>query len=169
MTLACSQVLQPDVLSGATLRVLSIRQPWATLLASGVKTIETRSWGTTYRGLIAIHAAKTWGAAEEKAMADAVLTMPVLLSGEQPWQLSALRRTPRETLGCVIALANLVDCQPMTEAPNEVEEMFGYFGPGRFGWRLECPCPLAKLVPLSGKLGLFTHTFPDRIATGLAP
>lgn len=37
--------------------VLSLWQPWATLVALGVKSIETRSWSTKYRGPIAIHAA----------------------------------------------------------------------------------------------------------------
>lgn len=36
---------------------LSIKQPWATLLLSGFKTIEVRRWPTTIRGRIWIHAA----------------------------------------------------------------------------------------------------------------
>src|SRR6266446_8164646 len=31
-------------------------QPWATLIALGAKRIETRSWSTSYRGPLAIHA-----------------------------------------------------------------------------------------------------------------
>ena len=38
---------------------LSIRQPWATLIASGRKTIELREWSTSYRGLLWIHAGKS--------------------------------------------------------------------------------------------------------------
>jgi len=37
---------------------LSIKQPWATLLLHGLKTIEVRSWPTARRGRILIHAAK---------------------------------------------------------------------------------------------------------------
>ena len=40
------------------MKALSITQPWATLIAIGAKTIETRSWSTLYRGDLAIHAAK---------------------------------------------------------------------------------------------------------------
>lgn len=40
------------------MKALTIRQPWASLIALGVKTIETRSWPTKYRGPIAIHAGK---------------------------------------------------------------------------------------------------------------
>src|SRR5437879_1749653 len=40
------------------MRVLSIRQPWASLLVLGVKRWETRSWHTSHRGPLAIHAAR---------------------------------------------------------------------------------------------------------------
>lgn len=43
----------------ATLPILalSIRQPWAQLIVSGIKDLEYRSWTTDYRGPIFIHAA----------------------------------------------------------------------------------------------------------------
>lgn len=37
--------------------VLTLWQPWASLIALGAKTIETRGWSTSHRGRIAIHAA----------------------------------------------------------------------------------------------------------------
>jgi hypothetical protein len=37
---------------------LSLKQPWATLLAHGYKTIEIRRWPTAKRGPILIHAAR---------------------------------------------------------------------------------------------------------------
>ena len=39
------------------MKALTIWQPWASLLVSGQKKYETRSWATDYRGPIAIHAA----------------------------------------------------------------------------------------------------------------
>jgi len=41
----------------AKIYALSIKQPWATLLIAGLKTIEVRSWSTRIRGRILIHAA----------------------------------------------------------------------------------------------------------------
>ncbi len=41
-----------------TMKALSIKQPWANAIASGEKTIETRSWGTPYRGLLLICSSK---------------------------------------------------------------------------------------------------------------
>ena len=38
------------------MKALSLRQPWASLIADGRKTIETRTWRTHYRGPLAIHA-----------------------------------------------------------------------------------------------------------------
>ena len=40
------------------LTVLTVQQPWASLLISGRKDIENRSWNTRHRGLLVIHAAK---------------------------------------------------------------------------------------------------------------
>ena len=38
------------------MKTLSIRQPFAALICRGIKTIENRSWDTTYRGKLLIHA-----------------------------------------------------------------------------------------------------------------
>lgn len=40
------------------MKAITIRQPWATLLAIGTKRYEFRSWRTMVRGWIVIHAAK---------------------------------------------------------------------------------------------------------------
>src|SRR6266446_418367 len=51
-----------DASSGSTDRscpyALSLKQPWATLLVHGLKTIEVRRWPTARRGLVLIHAAR---------------------------------------------------------------------------------------------------------------
>jgi hypothetical protein len=39
------------------MKALTLYQPWASLIACRVKTIETRPWATKYRGSLAIHAA----------------------------------------------------------------------------------------------------------------
>ena len=41
------------------MKVLSLTEPYATLIKNGVKTIETRSWKTNYRGKLYIHASST--------------------------------------------------------------------------------------------------------------
>jgi hypothetical protein len=41
------------------MKCISLKQPYAELLAIGKKTIETRKWSTKYRGIFLIHASKT--------------------------------------------------------------------------------------------------------------
>ncbi len=41
------------------MKCISLKQPYAELLASGKKTIETRGWSTKFRGSFLIHASKT--------------------------------------------------------------------------------------------------------------
>ena len=40
------------------MKVLTIKQPWATLIMQGDKRFEFRSWQTKYRGELLIHAGK---------------------------------------------------------------------------------------------------------------
>ena len=48
---------QPTRQDGPTQRALTIRQPWADLIMSGAKDVENRTWSTSYRGRLWIHAA----------------------------------------------------------------------------------------------------------------
>ncbi|HSU72464.1 MAG TPA: ASCH domain-containing protein [Candidatus Binatia bacterium] len=41
------------------MKALSLKQPWAELVVSGKKTIETRFWNTSFRGKFLIHASLT--------------------------------------------------------------------------------------------------------------
>jgi hypothetical protein len=41
------------------MKALSIKQPWANLIVSGEKTIETRVWATPYRGRVLLVSSKT--------------------------------------------------------------------------------------------------------------
>lgn len=42
------------------MKALSVRQPWAELIAQGRKSIELRSWSTSYRGPLLIVAGRNW-------------------------------------------------------------------------------------------------------------
>lgn len=41
------------------MKVITIKEPFASLVADGIKKVETRSWKTNYRGEIYIHAGLT--------------------------------------------------------------------------------------------------------------
>jgi len=44
----------------AKYKVLTVRQPYASLLVSGIKDVENRSRRTNYRGTVLIHAGAKW-------------------------------------------------------------------------------------------------------------
>ena len=39
------------------MKAITIKQPWASLIATGLKDIVNRSWKTNYRGRVLVHAA----------------------------------------------------------------------------------------------------------------
>ena len=120
------------------LRAVTLTQPWATALVKGVKTIETRSWETSYRGWFAIHAAKGWTLEDrEFALEDA-------------WRYLQLKPEdyPR---ACILR------CVPAEKAePGEADELFGYFDAGRFAWFVEQARELREPIPCKGALGWWT-------------
>lgn len=104
------------------MKALTVRQPWASLIALGVKRIETRTRQTKYRGPLAIHAG---AAAVPRRMAQLPDGMmgdwwvidqdgePMLLDHRFGHGTHAdLHDMP---LGAVVATANLVACVPMLD------------------------------------------------------
>jgi hypothetical protein len=68
---------------------LSLKQPWAALLASGRKTIEIRRWPTKRRGPVLIHAARNaddrdyaWSLVPPELMAKAKLAGGIIGAAE---------------------------------------------------------------------------------------
>lgn len=147
------------------MKALSLTQPWATLVAIGAKRIETRSWSTPWRGLIAIHAAKGLSSVGgHDGLIDLCLNEPFR---------SALVRggagliTPGGDLplGAIVAVAKLADVRstgPVDGRPvswicdlSEQELAFGDYFPRRFGWFLEDIQALPEPIPCRGALGLW--------------
>lgn len=136
------------------MKALTIRQPWASLIAGGYKHVETRSWPTGYRGPLAIHAAKGMPPGnrmrpEERDLAE---------------QECALGRIPRRIpFGAVIATVYLARVMPTETAGAEVSALdrrLGNFSPGRFAWFLEDVVPFEEPAPVRGALGLWEWTPP---------
>ena len=42
------------------MKAISLKQPWADLIVNGIKDIENRTWKTSYRGKLFIHASKSF-------------------------------------------------------------------------------------------------------------
>lgn len=135
------------------MKTLSMMQPWAQLVVIGAKQFETRSWATTYRGPLAIHASKTFTRETAKLV---MLTEPfktVLTEAGFP----LLSLMPR---GVIIAVCELVDVMAtdvaLQFAKNVfLETAFGDFSRGRFAWKLENIRALPEPIPSKGTLGLW--------------
>ena len=130
------------------MKAITLWQPWATLVACGVKSIETRSWATPHRGPLLIHAAKRW----DDGLALALAGVNHVFRGE------GLPTLPRELpLGCVVAIARLVDCV-RCEADSDfapLEHEFGDLAPGRYAWRLTDVVRVDPPVSWRGMQGLW--------------
>jgi hypothetical protein len=124
-------------------------QPWATLVALGIKKIETRTWNTAWRGTIAIHASKHMDRHAQ------ILHLHVHTEGLIPEFLP---------LGQLIAVATLTETYPTGLPPNDISELekrFGNFCPGRFAWHLNNAFALPVQYSCTGHLGLWQ--IPDNL------
>lgn len=103
------------------MRGLSLWQPWAHFIRMEWKGIETRSWGTTYRGLVAIHAAveKRDCTPENvyRLLWRSGLLYPELSPGEAALEVAALRSKHDADMafGAFVAVARIADCQEMVD------------------------------------------------------
>jgi len=57
-------------------KVITIKQPWATLIVKGIKKYEFRSWKTKFRGEIYIHAGKGRDTKYIESLKDLNFTYP---------------------------------------------------------------------------------------------
>lgn len=133
------------------MRALSLLQPWASLVEVGAKKIETRSWKTSYRGTLLIHASMS-----RKRLG--VLTMYPWLG--KPLVAAGYRAEDSVPFGAVVAVCDLVDCVPITKNlwPLDLspqEEEYGDYSAGRFAWKLANVRRLKKPIPYKGALGLW--------------
>ncbi len=163
------------------MRGLSLWQPWASLIALLIKRIETRSWSTTYRGPLAIHAAKTLEGIELVDAGrmcredDASIVAALTACGVERWA--------DLPLGAIVATATLVDVVPIVDRSGssdglpdafvtsgggtlllhrrsythnlEDQRPYGDFTPGRFAWLLEDVVKLPEPIPCRGHQGLW--------------
>lgn len=127
-------------------KVLSVRQPYASLLVSGVKDVENRSRRTNFRGTVLIHASAK--------MHDIMNQLPtkIFLLGTSPVEQHVMKMAKdvvKENLfGCIIGSVDIVDC--VQNHPSEWAEK------GQWHWvcanakKFEHPIRYVK-----GKLGIW--------------
>lgn len=140
------------------MKAITIWQPYATLIMLGLKQYETRSWGTSYRGPLIIHAAKKWD--EDREFDCQRVTSLMNLLEITPEHFTEEQRKHfyeplGNTLGRALGVVELVDCQPMADGGDDFENEVGSFGDGRFGWKCGTPRLFEKPIAALGKQGLW--------------
>lgn len=119
------------------MKAISLKQPWATWVALGFKTIETRTWKTKHRGELLICASKN---VDKDAVAEARDT------GFPPYQEDEFPR------GVAVAVVNVVDCRPMRD--DDAADALCMNEPGRFAWPLK-DIRAIEPFPVKGSLSIF--------------
>ena len=119
------------------MRALTLKAHWASLVASGEKTVENRSWRTLHRGPLAIH----------RGGKDGAIVAVVNVLEVVPYTDEALWRVSDDTLDLL--------CD---------QEKLGYVC-GPYCWVLGNVRRLKRPIPCKGALGLWT--VPDSIVRQL--
>ena len=124
------------------MKVLTIKQPWASLIIDGYKKYEFRSWKTNYRGKILIHA----GLNIEKKV----------LERFNEYHLYYEK-------GAIIGEATLVDCILVDEKFNEELRNINPLVYAKsnhvetYAWKLENIKKYDTPIFIKGKLGLWNY------------
>lgn len=126
------------------MKVLSIKEPFASLIKNEIKHIETRSWKTNYRGEIYIHASLTKSKINDRLeLLDLIKDMDI-------------------NPGYIICKCNLVDCIYMDEEfinkikENHQEYICGHYSIGRYAWVLD-NIEVIDPIKAKGKLGIWNY------------
>jgi hypothetical protein len=133
------------------MKALSLLQPWASLVITGAKQLETRSWSTKHRGHLLIHASTGRAGA--------------LLTSEPPFSkyIDNFNQLPFGAIIGQVTLADVVSVEQLQLSDVVInhltleERAFGDYTKGRFAWVLEEPIQFTKPIPLTGTLGLWEY------------
>ena len=132
------------------MKTISLWQPWASAMALGWKKIETRSWATSYRGPLLIHAAKKitrWPTVYIRELFEGIASKPTDL--------------PRSGILCKV---DLIDCKQISFAncpAMRMELELGIYTPGRFMWITKNLMTFDIPIPYLGRQRIFE--VPDEV------
>ena len=128
------------------MRVITIQEPWASLIAANIKKIETRSWPCYEYGDLYIHA----GLSKIKP------------SETRRWEMKKLIPTAPH-YGEIFIKTTLSECVLITEEyAHQIEESdplcysCGNFTPGRYAWVLS-NIETIEQIKVRGKLGIWYY------------
>ncbi len=130
------------------MKVISLTEPYATLIKENKKIVETRSWKTSYRGELYIHASST--------------KIPKQFLDNK--ELMDLTKDLKLNFGNIICKCELVDCVYMTKEyveemkrNNYQEYICGVYKIGRYAWILKNISILEQPIKAKGHLGIWNY------------
>jgi activating signal cointegrator 1 len=132
------------------MKALTICQPYAELIACGEKRVENRTWPTSYRGPLLIHAGKGRKMLEPEFTKD----------GHEVDRPTGIFLSTMD-FGAVIATAELIDCLPVDPILRGAhDEQYPWLRAhkhvnGPWCWVLDKVRRLYSPIPYKGALGLF--------------
>ncbi|MEP1076580.1 ASCH domain-containing protein [Leptolyngbya sp. PL-A3] len=166
------------------MKLVTLHQPWASLVALGLKRYETRHWSTDYRGPLLIHAAKrpfmSADASRVLNFAAWSVWIDALRIAHETGVINDQSRLPfahQLPLGCIVAIAELTDCRMMAPSYNTLSEQtyryineqsqleltVGDWRPGRYALQLDNVRPLPQPIPFTSRQGKLLSV-PEELA-----
>lgn len=146
---------------------LSIRQPYAQWIVLGTKRFECRTWNTSFRGRIWIHASsKSPGRDVTDAISDdEYVTNAAFDAG---WFRSAdLKELPRSAVIGSVEVVAVHAAGSIRHRLSALDQaMCGHIGDDAFLWELENPQMIEPVTDVNGKLNLWP--LPEAVARSAA-
>jgi len=141
------------------MKVISILQPWASLVVLGHKKIETRSWNTKYRGELLIHASasvKSWqGLWHQEPFKSVLNDYDVPPFGAIIGKVNLIHTIKTEYCIAGSEFGNHEDADPKIWEMTDQELAFGDYSPNRYAWLFSNSVSLDKPIPAKGQLGIW--------------
>ena len=155
------------------MKALSLWQPWASLMALGLKKIETRGWYCGHRGPLVIAATKTWNRDVFNELHAVAARLRIWDDNESTWRMivdalatAGVKRLSDLPLGKALCVVNVTGCErTLFAARTRSEEAFGDFSAGRWAILTDGCKRFPEPIPCSGKQMLWD--FP--MTTDLIP
>lgn len=119
------------------MKTLSLKQPFAELILQGKKTIELRKWNTKFRGEFLIHCSKIPDKKSMKKFSFEEGSLPC---------------------GFILGKANLVEVKKYKNEKEHKADKNKHLGSeifGNYGFVLENPIRIKKLIPVKGNLNFW--------------
>lgn len=154
-----------------SMKAITLTQPFASLIACGAKSVETRGYhlASVRPGEdLAIHAAAGWKLRDRQTCSEDPFASTLLQAYRQGHLTAVQMRDFPKNLprGCVVAIARFVRCIAITpeyiQRLSPRERAFGFYRPGRYAWELEEVRPIVP-VPATGHLYVWGWTPPSEI------